>query len=108
MKVLRLHPTLVGWHLVRVQLCTGFQLWMAVPPVEFGWGVIGAFHDRLGHSDVNQTLAVLHQQYQWPGVKAEIAAFIRQCHACQVRHLDAHLELYHVADVRLPRKSGPL
>ena len=66
---------------------------------------MGAFHDRLGHSGVNaasQTLAVI-QHYHWPGVKADVAAFIRQCHACQVKHL----ELYHVADVRLPRMSGP-
>ena len=78
-------------------------MWLAVPPVEFRWGLIGAFHDRLGHAGVIQTLAVLHQHYHWPGVKADVAAFIRQCHACQVRHL----ELYHVADVRLPSMSGP-
>ena len=36
-------------------------------------------------------------------MKADVAALTRQCHACQVRHL----ELYHVADVRLPRMSGP-
>ena len=101
-KVLRLHPTLVGWYLIRVQLRTGTHVWLTVPPVEFRWGLIGAFHDRLGHAGVIQTLAVLHQHYHWPGVKADVAAFIRQCHACQVRHL----ELYHVADVRLPRTSA--
>ena len=59
-KKLSLHPTLVGWYLVRVQLRTGTHVWLAVPPVEFRWGLIGAFHDRLGHAGVNQTLAVLH------------------------------------------------
>ena len=102
-KAVRLHPTLAGWYLARVPLRTGTHVWLAVPPVEFRWGLIGAFHDRLGHAGVTQTLAVLHQHYHWPGVKADVAAFIRQCHACQVRHL----ELYHVADVRLPRMSGP-
>ena len=76
-KVLRLHPTLVGWCLIRVQLRTGTHVWLAVPPVEFRWGLIGAFHDRLGHAGVNQTLAVLHQLYHWPGVKADVASFIR-------------------------------
>ena len=62
--MLRLHPNLVDWYLVRVQLRTGTQVWLAVPPVEFRWGLIGAFHDRL-HSGVNQTLAVMHQHYHW-------------------------------------------
>ena len=55
-KNLRLHPTLVGWYLVRVKLRTGTHVWLAVPPVEFRWGLIGAFHDRLGHAGGNQTL----------------------------------------------------
>jgi hypothetical protein len=65
--------------------------------------LIGAFHDRLGHSGVNQTLAVMHQHYHWSGMKADISAFVRQCQPCQVRHL----ELHHAAEVRLPRLSCP-
>jgi hypothetical protein len=102
-KTLRLHPTLVGWYLTKAQLRSGDQVWLAVPPVEYRWGLIGAFHDRLGHSGVNQTLAVMHQHYHWSGMKADISAFVRQCHPCQVRHL----ELHHVAEVRLPRMSCP-
>jgi transposase InsO family protein len=102
-KSLRLHPTLVGWYLSKAQLRSGDQVWLAVPPVEYRWGLIGAFHDRLGHSGVNQTLAVMHQHYHWSGMKADIAAFVRQCHPCQVRRL----ELHHVAEVRLPRMSRP-
>ena len=90
-------------YLVPIQLRTGTQVWLAVPPAGFCRGLIGAFHDRLCHSGVNQTLAVMHQHCHWPGVEADVAAFIRQCHACQVRHL----ELNHVADVLLPRMSGP-
>ena len=37
------------------------------------------------------------------GIKADIEAYIRQCHACQVRRL----ELQDVSHVGLPRMSGP-
>jgi transposase InsO family protein len=45
----------------------------------------------------------MHQHYHWSGMKADISAFVRKCHPCQVRHLDLH----HVAEVRLSRMSCP-
>jgi transposase InsO family protein len=71
--------------------------------VEYRWALIGAYHDRLGHAGISQTLAFVHQHFHWPGLKADIEAFIRQCHACQVRRL----ELQDMAHVGLPRMSGP-
>ena len=88
---------------MRVQLRTGDRLWLAVPPVEYRWALIGAYHDRLGHAGISQTLAFVHEHFHWPGIKADIEAFIRQCHACQVRRL----ELQDMAHVGLPRMSGP-
>ena len=41
-----------------------------------------------GHSGVSQTLAVLHQHFHWPGVKADVAAYVKQCHACQMQRLE--------------------
>ena len=88
---------------MHTQLRTGDRLWLAVPPVAYRWALIGSFHDRLGHAGVSQTLAVLHQHYHWPGIKADIAGFTRQCHACQVRRL----ELQFVTEIGVPRMSGP-
>ena len=56
-------------------------------PVDYRWALIGAFHDRLGHAGISQTLAVLSRHYYWPGVKADVAAFINQCQACQMKKL---------------------
>lgn len=100
---LRLHPMRPDWLVVLAQLRTGDQLWLAVPPVEFRWGVIASYHDRMGHAGISQTLAVLHQHYHWPGIKADVSAYVEQCHACQVKRL----ELQQVADVQTPRMSGP-
>ena len=36
-KAIRLHPTLVGWYLLQMQLRTGTQVWLAVPSEEFRW-----------------------------------------------------------------------
>lgn len=90
-------------YVTRGQLCTGEPWWLAVPPVSYRWALIGSYHDRLGHSGVSQTLAFVRQNFHWPGPKADIIAFLRQCHACQVRRL----EVQDVAHVGLPRMSGP-
>lgn len=68
-----------------------------VPPVDFGWGLIASYHDRMGHTGVSQTLALPDQQVSWPGMKSDVAAYVEQCHACQVK---VH-EQQQVADVRL-------
>jgi hypothetical protein len=100
---LRLHPRLEGWFLVKAQLRTGDRLWLPVPPVDYRWGLIGAFHDRLGHAGISQTLAVIHQHYHWPGLKADITAFVKQCNACQIQRLECQT----VAEVGTPKMSGP-
>jgi Integrase zinc binding domain len=66
-------------------------------------GLIGAHHDRLCHAGISHTLAFLHQHFHWPGIKADVEAFIRQCHACQLRRL----QLQDMARVGLPRMSCP-
>jgi Integrase zinc binding domain/Integrase core domain len=100
---LRVHPMHPAWYVRRAQLRTGDRLWLAVPPVEYRWDLIGAYHDRLGHSGVSQTLATLHQHFDWPGMKADISAFVEVCHSCQLKHLSAE----DVASVATPRMSEP-
>ena len=62
-----------------------------------------SYHDRKGHAGVTQTLAVLHQHDHWPGIKADVAAHVEQCHACQGQRV----ELQQVAEIRTPRMSSP-
>ena len=56
----------------------------------------------VGHAGVTQMLAVLHQHYHWPSIKADAAAYVEQCHACQVKRF----ELQQVAEIRTPRMNG--
>ena len=100
---LRPHPIRPDWLVVLAQLRMGDRLWLALPPVEFRWGIIASYHDRTGHAGVTQTLAVLHQHYHWPGIKANVAAYVEECHACEVKRL----ELQPVAEIRTPRMSCP-
>ena len=86
-----------------MQLRSGGCLWLAVPPLEFRWGLIAAYHDRMGHAGISQTLAVLHQHCHWQGIKLDVAAYIEQCLASQVKKL----ELQQVAGVHMPRMSAP-
>ena len=62
---LRLHPLRPVWLVVLAQLRTGDRLWLAFPPIEFRWGIIASYHDRMGHAGVTQTLTVLHQHYYY-------------------------------------------
>ena len=102
-QALRLHPTLPAWYIMKVPLRTGDRWWLAVPPVAYRWALIGAYHDRLEHYGTSQTLAFVHQHLHWPGIKADIDAFIRQCHACPVRRL----KLQDVSHVGSPCMFGP-
>ena len=74
-----------------------------MPPVEYQWGLIGAYHDRLGHAGISQTLTALRCHFAWAGIKADIAAFIKQCHPCQVQCLEAGVGPQPVR----PRMSAP-
>ena len=100
---LRLHPMRPDLLVVLAQLRPGDRLWLALPPLVFRWDIIASYHDRMGHAGVTQMLAVLHQHYHWPGIKADVAAYVEKCHACQVKRL----ELQQVAEIRTPRMSGP-
>lgn len=57
---LRVHPSLPNWYVFKTQLRTGDRVWLAVPPLDYRWGLIAAFHDRLDHAGIRQTSAVLH------------------------------------------------
>ena len=104
-KRLRVHPTQPGWYVRHViDRATGSGAWLAVPPVAFRWGVIGACHDRMGHGGMNVTLAAVQRHYTWPGIKADVQAFVRQCHACQIKRLENE-EAFPAAT---PRMSLPM
>ena len=49
-KRLRVHPTQPGWFLSCSVASDGTETWRAVPPLNYRWELIGAYHDRLGHA----------------------------------------------------------
>jgi Integrase zinc binding domain len=103
-RLLRVHPTQPTWYVTEETLRTGQRLWLAIPPVEYRWGLTAAYHDRMGHAGINQTLHAMRQNFSWPGIKADVAAYVKQCHGCQVKNL----EMETVIATRPPRMSGPM
>lgn len=101
---LQQHPTNPEWFLQKVQLRTKERLHLVVPPLEYRWALISAFHDRFGHAGVSQTFAGTHRHFHWPGLKADVAGVISACHACQVKLLATE----EPATVSRARMSGPL
>lgn len=100
---MRPHPTQHEWFSVRHTARSGAEVWAAVPPVEYRWGLIAAYHDRLGHAGINQTLRAMSEQYSWVGIKADVIAYVSQCHACQQRRLQAEAP----AEPTRPEMSQP-
>ena len=100
---LRLHPTQPDWYLQRDFSPCGRDVWLALPPPRFRWGLIGAYHDRVGHGGVNQTLRALRMSFAWPGIKDDVAAYIAQCHPCQLQRLQHE----QVPDPTYPCMSKP-
>ena len=103
-RALRVHPTQPEWYVTESVLRSGQRLWLAIPLVEYRWGLIGAYHDQLGHAGVNQTQHAMRQHYTWHGMKEDVAACVLQCHQCQVRHL----KMEKVVNVTTPRMSEPM
>ena len=98
------HPVLPGWYTQVVQLRTGERLRLAVPPTEYRWALVGAYHDRLGHAGVSQTYASMHRHVHWRGMKADVVGVVSACHACQVKHLATE----DAAEGSRARMSAPL
>ena len=83
---IRVQPQAPHWPIVRFKPREHPDRWLLCPPVEFRWDLIRVFHcDLLAHSGVEQTLAAMHQHLHWPGMKADIASYIKCCDSCQ-RH----------------------
>lgn len=85
---LRVHPTQPEWFMQREQLASNEEVWLALPPPRYRWGLIGAYHDRTGHAGINNTTRALRQHFSWPHVKADVRAWVQQCHPCQLRRLE--------------------
>lgn len=58
---------------------------------------------EIGHAGINQTVHAMRQHYTWPGIKADVTAFIRQCHPCQVQRLATEV----VEEPKVPKMSQP-
>ena len=100
----RLQPLQPYWPMVLHKVRSQPPRWLLCPPVEYRWDVIRVFHaDLLAHSGVTQTMATLHQHFHWPGIKADVAMFVRCCDSCQ-RH---KLLLPNMPPMQAPAIYGP-
>ena len=97
------HPMQPEWYQTEQQLRSGERRRLAVPPVEYRWGLIGAYHDRVGHAGISQTLTAMRCHFTWPGIKADVTAYVKQCHACQKSRLQANT----VPEPQRVRMSAP-
>ena len=84
---LRLHPTQPDWYMRLEARPHGREEWVAIPPPSFRWGLIGAYHDRVGHGGINQTMRAMRLSFMWPRMREDVTAYIEQCHACQLQRL---------------------
>ena len=46
---------------------------------------LAEFHDYLGHRGLFATRAFVCDRYWWPGIKTDIAWYVKTCHECQIR-----------------------
>ncbi|XP_073781537.1 uncharacterized protein isoform X2 [Danio rerio] len=59
-----------------------------VVPLAFRESVMQLAHQGLaGHTGVRKTYDRIMRQFYWPGVKRDVARFIRSCHTCQLTGL---------------------
>ena len=92
------------WPLISYKLRGQNAQWLLCPPVEYRWDFIRMFHcDLLAHSGIEQTLAAMHQHVHWPGIKSDIASYLKCCDPCQ-RH---KLLLPSVPPMQQPSIYGP-
>lgn len=56
-----------------------------VVPLKFRQSVVGLAHDGVaGHMGVRKTYDRLQRRFFWPGLKRNVAKYIRTCHVCQL------------------------
>lgn len=60
-----------------------------VPPKARRDAIVKEYHASAigGHKGIAKTYRRIRHRYYWPGIKAEIEAYIRQCRSCQVKKL---------------------
>ena len=60
------------------------RLWVPTSP-ELHLDIIREGHDQpaSGHPGRDRTLEILKRQFYWPGMKEEVARYIRNCYTCQ-------------------------
>lgn len=83
----RKHPQVQEWLQVNKARATQQACWLTCPPLEYLWDLIRCMHDTLGHAGAKQTTAWLRQSFFWPGLRADVAMFVKCCDSCQKRNL---------------------
>ena len=70
----------------KLTICTGE---VAVPPPEDRLGIISEAHDSTigGHKGVAKMYHRVRERFFWPGIKEDIAEYVRTCESCQRKKL---------------------
>ena len=58
-------------------------------PSKLQHNVLHAAYENLGHMGISKTNAILQQRYFWPGMKKQIANYIKTCEQCIQENLKA-------------------
>ena len=62
------------------------SMWIPAPriyvPQELRVTYLEAYHDRMGHQGATRTYNVLKKRYFWPGMQAQVARYVADCHEC--------------------------
>ena len=56
-----------------------------VLPASLRPDVLSSLHDDMGHQGIHRTTSLLQQRVYWPGMHAEVDAYIAKCHRCQMK-----------------------
>ena len=55
----------------------------AIPPIEARKKIVRAFHDEIGHWDLETTKRFVLDRYWWPTVHRDVNGYVRGCEGCQ-------------------------
>lgn len=78
------NPNAAGYSLVEGLIRHKQKIWLGANSA-LQTKIISAFHASAvgGHSEVQATYQRVHKLFSWPGLKATVKSFVRQCAICQ-------------------------
>ena len=59
-------------------------LFQIVLPTKWRHAALKVAHDEAGHSGIAKTYDRVQRHFFWPGLKRDVAAYVKTCHTCQL------------------------